>query len=58
MSKSQTYGVFDFKTKGVDLNIFFDICAVPFRLGFLPKRNNNQIWLNVLSGFEIDPNLK
>lgn len=52
-----TYGVFDFRSNAIDFNIFFDIGVVPFRLGFLPKGNNNQIWLNVLKGFEIDPNL-
>lgn len=52
-----TYGVFDFRTNGVDFNIFFDIGSIPFRLGLLPKGNNNQIWLNVLKGFEIDSNL-
>lgn len=52
-----TYGVFDFRTNGVDFNIFFDIGTVPFRLGFLPKGNNNQIWLEVKQGFEINKDL-
>lgn len=55
--KNQTYGVFDFKTNMVDFNIFFDIGVNPFRLGFLPKGNNNQIWLDVEKGFIINKDL-
>lgn len=52
-----TYGVFDFKTNGVNFNIYFDIGKTPFRLGFLPIGSNIQIWLDVKQGFEIDYNL-
>lgn len=52
--QNETYGVFDFKTNGVDFDIYFDIAKIPFRLGFLPIGSNIQIWLDVKNGFEID----
>lgn len=52
---NMTYSVFPFKRGKVEFDVFFDINAIPFRLGLIVKRANKDIWLNVEQGFRIDP---
>lgn len=57
LTNKETYCVFKYQKKQVEFDIFFDIAANPFRLGFLVPNNDFHLWINVEKGFEIDTQL-
>lgn len=50
-----TYGTFKYQVNNVSFEIFFDISIIPFQLGFIQRKSTFQLWLDVKSGFEINP---
>ncbi len=50
-----TYGTFKYQVNNVSFEIFFDISIVPYQLGFIQRQSTFQLWLDVKSGFEINP---
>lgn len=57
LTKKLTYCVFKYQKNQVEFDVFFDIEANPFRLGFLVLNNDFHLWINVEKGFEIDTQL-
>jgi hypothetical protein len=50
-----TYGTFKYQVNEISFEIFFDISVVPYQLGFIQRQSTFQLWLDVKSGFEINP---
>lgn len=54
-SNDKTYGVFKYTKNKVDFDIFFDIGNNPFKIGFLVINDDFQLWLDIKTGFVINP---
>lgn len=50
-----TYTVFTFTKNNVEFDIFFDIGVTPYALGFIVKKSNFDLWIQVQRGFIIEP---
>ncbi len=52
--ENRDYCVFSFQKNKIEFDVFFDFNTTPYKLGFLPKNADIEIWLDVHSGFVID----
>ncbi len=50
-----TYALFKFQKNDVIFDVLFDIGVIPFKLGFILKNGNFDLWINVTNEFSVNP---